>query len=81
MRPYVCGRAIAAIALALACTACAKTMGQAAGTIVGGGAYALMKGSTFAVKTTGRTMVGAAKGVHDEFSKKEPQKVASNSKS
>ncbi len=35
-----------------------------------------MKGGTFAVKTTGRTMVGAAKGVNQEFSKKDQPKVA-----
>ncbi len=80
MRLDAQARVIAITVVALACTACAKTMGQAAGTVVGGGAYALMKGGTFAVKTTGRTMVGAAKGVHDEFSKKDPPKVASISR-
>ncbi len=77
MRLDATGRAIAAIMLALACTACAKTMGQAAGTVVGGATYAVFKGGSLAVKTTGRTFKGAAHGVHDEFSKKDQQKVAS----
>jgi hypothetical protein len=55
---------------------CAAAMGTVAGDLVGGTGWVAMKsgklalkGGTFAAKTTGRTVVGAAKGVHEEFSK------------
>jgi hypothetical protein len=68
-------RSVAAIALVLGCAACAAAGGKAAGDAVGGTAWLAMKGGglvwkggTFAVKTTGRVVIGAAKGVHEEFS-------------
>ena len=72
---------IALFALTLACTACAAPMGMAAGNVVGGAGWVAMKtggvmfkGGKFAAKETGkgvvmagRTMKGAASGVHEEF--------------
>jgi len=59
----------------LALAGCAAPMGEAAGNVVGGAAWAgskgaklAFKGGKFAVKTTGRTVKGAAVGIHDEFS-------------
>ncbi len=63
-------------AFGLTCAACAKTVGQAAGTVVGGAAFAVLKGGSYA----GRTVKGAANGVHDEFAKKKDQKVAANTR-
>jgi len=84
-------RPIAIAALALGCTACAAggaSMGKVAGDVVGGTAWVAMKGGSaawkggaFAVKTTGRAMVGAAKGVHQEFSKPQAVKTAKASES
>ena len=58
---------IAAVALALLCAGCAAQAGSTAGAVVGRTAWVAMKGGglmwkggTFAVKTTGRTVVGAA---------------------
>ncbi len=70
--------------------ACAAPMGEAAGTAIGGGAWTAMKVGKFAGKATvktamvaGRTVKGAAVGVHDEFSdrrdgrrEREPQPAA-----
>ncbi len=62
-------------AAALALGGCAAPMGTVAGDVVGGAGWAAMKGGSYAfkggklaVKTTGRTVVGAARGVHEEFS-------------
>ena len=70
---------VGVMALALACSGCAgsaKPIGMAAGEVLGGtawvtqkGAKLAFKGGKFAVRTTGRTVVGAARGVHEEFSK------------
>ena len=53
----------------------AASMGSVAGNVLGGAAWGAMKGGqlawkggTIAAKATGRTVVGAAKGVHSEFS-------------
>jgi hypothetical protein len=67
--------ATAAILLApLAFGGCAAPMGAAAGNVVGGTAWVVTKGGalawkggSFAVKTTGRAVGGAARGVHEEF--------------
>ena len=82
---------IAVVALALGCTACAAggaSMGKVAGDVVGGTAWVAMKGGSaawkggaFAVKTTGRAVVGAARGVHEEFSKPQAVKTAKASQS
>jgi hypothetical protein len=97
MRNRTIGLTAAAI-LVLALAGCAGPMGEVAGDVVGGTAWAgvkgsklLVKGGKFAAKTTGRTVVGAAKGVHEEFSEKpqyqtsaqpaqsQPARVAANS--
>lgn len=68
----------------------AAPLGTVAGDVVGGtawlgvkGAKLAFKGGKFAAKTTGRTVVGAAKGVHEEFSKPEtpPPATASTARS
>jgi len=84
-------RSLAVIALGLGCTACAAggaSMGKVAGDVVGGTAWVAMKGGSaawkggaFAIKTTGRAMVGAARGVHEEFSKPQAVKTAKASQS
>ena len=69
-------RGVAAILiLGLSLSGCAAGMGSVAGNVIGGAAWGAMKGGklawkggTFAAKATGRTVVGAAKGVHNEFS-------------
>jgi hypothetical protein len=73
----ICG---AAAAMALA--GCAAPMGEAAGNVVGGAAWAGVKGSKlafkggkFAARTTGRTVKGAAVGIHDEFSRPKEAEV------
>ena len=97
MRGHTRTRAFATlVALALLCAGCAsQQVGTVAGNVVGGTAWVAMKGGAavwkggkFAVKTTGRTVKGAVKGVNEEFSqpavpaktaqaKAAPQKVAS----
>ena len=64
------------LALLGACQGGAAGLGTAAGDVVGGTAWATIKGAKYAyiggkfvAKTTGRTVVGAARGVHEEFSK------------
>jgi hypothetical protein len=57
----------AILVLAMLCTACAsssKQVGQVAGDVVGGTAWVAVKGAVLA----GRTVKGAAHGVHEEFS-------------
>ncbi len=89
------GRSILVAGLLLSCAACAsQQVGTVAGDVVGGTAWvavkggkALFNGGKFAVKTTGRTVKGAATGIHEEFdkpaapktaqAKADPQKVAS----
>ncbi len=76
-------RAAFVTALALCCAACAAAeTGKVAGNAVGGAAWVAMKGGglafkggSFVVKTTGRTVVGAARGIHEEFSKPQAAKV------
>ncbi len=73
----------AALGAMIALQGCASTIGKAAGYTVGGAAWVGVKGSKLAwkggklaAKTTGRTVKGAATGIHDEFSKpgqSEPQ--------
>ncbi len=79
--------AAGALALAglLACTACAGPMGMVAGNVVGGAGWAVMKGGgamfkggKYAARETGRgvvvagrTVKGAASGVHEEFSEQD----------
>ena len=65
MRP-----AVALCALTVMLTGCAAPMGQVAGTVAGNAAKFAWVGGKFAVKTTGRTVIGAAKGIHEEFSPK-----------
>lgn len=68
--------AIATTLLApLALGGCAAQMGTVAGNVVGGTAWVVTKtgavawnGTKFAAQTTGRAVVGATRGVHDEFS-------------
>ena len=74
MRVRSCGLA-ALLVLGLAISGCAAPMGTVAGNVVGGAAWGAMKGGklawkggSFAAKTAGKTVVGAAKGVHEEFS-------------
>ena len=69
--------ASAAAILALGCTGCAAPMGEVAGNVVGRTVWVgakttklAFKGGKFAARTTGRTVKGAAKGVHEEFSSK-----------
>jgi hypothetical protein len=71
-------RSIAIIGLTLFCAGCAAEAGSTAGAVVGRTAWVAMKGGglmwkggSFAVKTTGRTVVGAARGIHEEFSSPE----------
>jgi hypothetical protein len=69
-------RGLAAILVLGLCTSgCAASMGSVAGNVLGGAAWGAMKGGKlawkggeFAAKATGKTVVGAAKGVHEEFS-------------
>ena len=65
MRP-----AVALFALTMMLSGCAAPMGQVAGTVAGNTAKYAWIGGKFAVKTTGRTVIGAAKGIHEEFSPK-----------
>ena len=77
---------VGVMVLAAACSGCAgaaKPIGTAAGELIGGtawvtskGAKLAFKGGKFAAKTTGRTVVGAARGVHEEFSKPEGASAA-----
>ena len=76
-------RSIAAVVLTLFCAGCAAQAGSTAGAVVGRTAWVAMKGGglmwkggTFAVKTTGRTVVGAARGIHEEFSSPEAKAKA-----
>ncbi len=76
MRIHIRGAA-AILFLGLSLSGCAANMGAVAGNVVGGTAWGMMKGGklawkggTFAAKVTGKTVVGAAKGVHEEFSPK-----------
>lgn len=71
-----------AAAGALSLGGCASQMGEVAGNVVGGtawvgvkGSKAVFKGGKFAAKTTGRTVKGAAVGIHDEFSKPKEAEV------
>lgn len=60
-----------AAALGLFLSACASSshaIGSAAGDVVGGTAWVAMKGGGIVLKTTARTMKGAARGIHQEFS-------------
>lgn len=69
-------RGVAAILiLGVGTSGCAANMGAVAGNVVGGAAWGMMKGGQMAWKggqiaaqATGKTVVGAAKGVHSEFS-------------
>ncbi|HEY5412494.1 MAG TPA: hypothetical protein VIJ94_17380 [Caulobacteraceae bacterium] len=56
----------------------AASMGTVAGNVAGGAGWVAMKtgslawkGGTIAAKATGKTVVGAARGVHEEFSPKD----------
>ena len=64
----------------------AAPIGTAAGDVIGGvawvgakGANLAWKGGKLAAKTTGRTVVGAARGVNEEFSKPPPPPAATAS--
>ena len=79
----IVSRSMAAVALAFLCAGCAAQAGSTAGEVVGRTAWIAMKGGglmwkggTFAVKTTGRAVVGAARGVHEEFSSPEAKAKA-----
>ena len=76
MRMKIGGLA-ALLSIGLLASGCAAGMGTVAGNVVGGTGWVAMKtgklawkGGSFAAKTTGRTVVGAARGVHEEFSGK-----------
>ena len=88
--------ALAALAAAIGATlggcssssGAAAPIGTAAGDLVGGvawvgvkGANLAWKGGKLAAKTTGRTVVGAARGVNEEFSKPPVQPAATASAS
>ncbi len=74
-------RGLAAILILGLCTSgCAASMGSVAGNMIGGAAWGAMKGGKLAWKggqlaaqATGKTVVGAAKGVHNEFSPQDSQ--------
>jgi hypothetical protein len=71
LRSFVLSASLAALALACSgCNSTSKQAGSVAGDVVGGTAWVAMKGATLA----GRTVKGAAHGVHEEFSK--PSKTA-----
>ena len=70
-------RGVAAILiLGVSLSGCAAaSMGSVAGNVMGGAAWGAMKGGqlawkggSIAAKATGKTVVGAARGVHNEFS-------------
>lgn len=74
MRIQVRGLA-AILILGVSLCGCAAGMGSMAGNVVGGMAWGAMKGGQLAWKgggiaaqAAGKTVVGAAKGVHGEFS-------------
>ncbi len=74
MRIQACGLA-AILILSFGLGGCAASAGSMAGNMVGGAAWGAMKGGklawkggSFAARTAGRTVVGAARGVHEEFS-------------
>ena len=84
--------ALAAMATALggcaSSSGAAAPIGTAAGNVIGGvawvgvkGAGLAWKGGKLAAKTTGRTVVGAARGVNEEFSKPPVQPAATASSS
>ena len=65
----------AILILSLGLGGCAASAGSVAGNMIGGAAWGAMKGGklawkggSFVGKTAGRTVVGAARGVHEEFS-------------
>ena len=79
MRIQACG-IVAILILGLCTSGCAASMGSVAGNMVGGAAWGMMKGGKLAWKggqlaaqATGKTVVGAAKGVHNEFSPQDSQ--------
>lgn len=80
-------RGLAAILVLGLCTSgCAASMGSVAGNVLGGAAWGAMKGGKlawkggqFAAKATGKTVVGAAKGVHNEFSPQDSNAAAAGS--
>lgn len=72
------GGLAAILVLSLSVSGCAASMGTVAGDVIGGAAWGAMKtgkvawkGGSFAAKTAGRTVAGAARGVHEEFSPKD----------
>jgi hypothetical protein len=74
MRIHLGGLA-AMLILGVSLSGCAAGMGSVAGNVVGGMAWGAMKGGQLAWKgggiaaqAAGKTVVGAAKGVHGEFS-------------
>lgn len=79
MRHHIRGLA-AILILGVGASGCAASMGQVAGNVIGGAAWGAMKGGKLAWKggqlaaqATGKTVVGAAKGVHNEFSPQDAQ--------
>jgi hypothetical protein len=69
------GGVAAILILGASLSGCAAGMGSMAGNVVGGAAWGMMKGGQLAWKgggiaaqAAGKTVVGAAKGVHGEFS-------------
>jgi len=70
------GGLAAILILGVSLSGCAaSSVGSVAGNVIGGAAWGAMKGGqlawkggSFAAKTTGRAAVGAARGVHNEFS-------------
>ena len=72
------GGLTAILILGAALSGCAASMGTVAGNVAGGAGWVAMKtgslawkGGTIAAKATGRTVVGAARGVHEEFNPKD----------
>ena len=80
-------RGLAAIlVLGVSMSGCAASMGTMAGNVVGGAAWGAMKGGqlawkggSIAAQATGKTVVGAAKGVHEEFSGEDPTSADASS--
>jgi len=74
------GGLAAVLILGVSLSGCAASMGSVAGNMVGGAAWGMMKGGqlawkggSLAARATGKTVIGAAKGVHNEFSPQDSQ--------
>ena len=79
------GGLAAVLILGVSLSGCAAaSVGSVAGNVIGGAAWGAMKGGSlawkggsFAARTTGKAAVGAARGVHNEFSGDDGAQTAS----